>query len=89
MEFKQTSDVLPNSLEKKDNMVSKEYENFMNRLRKEKNPGSTSEQINFKVGSKNINESVMDTNLDKIGIDQKNTLKGRGDYNLQWTQERL
>jgi hypothetical protein len=75
MEFKRTSDVLPNSLEKKDNMVSKQYENFMNRLRKAKNPGWTSEQINFEVGSKTINESVMDTSLDKIGINQKNTQK--------------
>jgi hypothetical protein len=32
----------------------------------------TSEQINFIVGSKIMNESSMDTNLDKIDINQKN-----------------
>jgi hypothetical protein len=67
-----TSDILPNYLEKKENMASKQYENFMNILRKVKNPGWTSEQIHFIVGSKTINESVMDTNLDKMGINQKN-----------------
>jgi hypothetical protein len=76
MEFKRTSDVLPNYLEKKDNMSSKQYENFINVLRKAKNPGWTSEQINFIVDSKTINESVMNTtNLDKIGINQKNKQK--------------
>jgi hypothetical protein len=34
MEFKRTSDVLPNYLERKDKMASKQYENFMNILRK-------------------------------------------------------
>jgi hypothetical protein len=75
MEFKRTSDVLPNYLEKKDNMSSKQYENFMNMLRKAKNPDWTSEQINFIVVSKTINESVMDINLDKIDINQKNKQK--------------
>ena len=75
MEFKRTSDVLPNYLEKKDNMSSKQYENFMNILRKAKDPGWTSEQINFIVGSKTINENTMDTDLDKIDINQKNKKK--------------
>jgi len=78
MEFKRTSDVLPNYVEKKDNKSSKQYENFINILRKAKNPGWTSEQINFiiVVDSKTINENVMNTtNLDKIGINQKNKQK--------------
>ena len=77
MEFKRTSDVLPNYLEKKDNMSSKQYENFMNILRKAKDPGWTSEQINFIVGSKTINENTMDTDLDKIDINQKNKKKSK------------
>jgi hypothetical protein len=59
----------------KKKMTSKQYENFMNILRKAKNPDWTSEQINFIVGSETINESVMDTNLDKIVINQKNQQK--------------
>ncbi len=35
----------------------------------------TSEQINFIVGSKIMNERSMDTNLDKIDINQKNKQK--------------
>ena len=88
MEFKRTSDVLPDYLERKDSMTSKQYENFMNILRKTKNPGWTSDQFNFIVASKFINENVMDTNLEKIGINQKNkkkiktgTVKGQRQYN--------
>jgi hypothetical protein len=60
MEFKRTTDVLPNYLERKHIMSSKQYENFMNILRKTKNLGWTSDQLNFIVGSKSINENVMD-----------------------------
>jgi hypothetical protein len=72
MEFKHTSDVLPDYLERKDSMTSKQYENFMNILRKAKKPGWTSDQLNFIVDSKSINENVMDTNLERLGINQKN-----------------
>jgi hypothetical protein len=75
MEFKCTSDVLPDYFESKDSMSSKQYENFMNTPRKEKTPGWTSEQLNFIVGSKSINEKTMDINLEKIGINQKNKEK--------------
>jgi hypothetical protein len=75
MEFKHTSDVLPGYLERKDKMASKQYENFMNILRKAKKPGWTSDQLNFIVGSKSINENVMDTNLERLGINQKNKKK--------------
>jgi hypothetical protein len=71
MEFKHTSDVLPDYLERKDKMTFKQYENFLNILRKAKKPGWTTDQLNFIVGSKNINENVMDTNLERIGINQK------------------
>jgi hypothetical protein len=56
-------------------MTSKKYENFIYILRKDKSPGWTSEQQNFMVGSKTINETAMDTNLDKIDINQKNKKK--------------
>jgi hypothetical protein len=56
-------------------MAFKQYENFMDILRKAKSPGWTSEQLNFIVGSKTINEKAMDTNLDKIDINQKNKKK--------------
>jgi hypothetical protein len=72
MEFKRTSDVLPDYLERKDKMASKQYENFMNILRKAKKTGWTSDQFNFIVGSKTINENAMDTNLERLGINQKN-----------------
>jgi hypothetical protein len=62
-------------LEIKENMESKQYENFMHILRKDKNPAWTSEQLNFIVGSKTIIEKSMDTNLHKIGINQKNKKK--------------
>ncbi len=75
MEFKRTSDVLPDYLERKDKMASKQYENFMNILRKAKKTGWTSDQLNFIVGSKSINENVMDTNLERLGINQKNKKK--------------
>jgi hypothetical protein len=71
MEFKHTSDVLPDYLERKDKMSAKQYENFMNILRKAKKPGWTSDQLNFIVGSKTINENTMDTNLERLGINQK------------------
>jgi hypothetical protein len=75
MEFKRTSDVLPDYLERKDEMTFKQYENFMNILRKAKKPGWTSDQINFIVGSKTINENDMDANLERLGINQKNKKK--------------
>jgi hypothetical protein len=75
MEFKHTSDVLPDYLERKDKMASKQYENLMNILRKAKNPGWTSDQLNFIVGSKTINENATDTNLERLGINQKNKKK--------------
>ncbi len=75
MEFKHTSDVLPDYLERKDKMTSKQYENFMNILRKTKKTGWTSDQLNFIVGSKTINENAMDTNLERLGINQKNKKK--------------
>jgi hypothetical protein len=75
MEFKRTSDVLPDYLERKDKMTSKQYENFMSILRKAKKPGWTSDQLNFIVGSKTINENVIDTNLERLGINQKNKKK--------------
>jgi hypothetical protein len=56
-------------------MSSKKYENFMNILRKAQDPGWTSVHINFTVGSKTINENTMDTDLDKIDINQKNKKK--------------
>ena len=71
MEFKHTSDVLPDYLERKDKMTSKQYENFMSILRKAKKPGWTSDQLNFIVGSKTINENAMDTNLERLSINQK------------------
>ncbi len=75
VEFKHTSDILPDYLERKDKMSSKQYENFMDILRKAKKPGWTSDQLNFIVGSKTINEKTMDTNLDRLGINQKNKKK--------------
>jgi ribonuclease HI len=75
MEFKRTSDILPDYLERKDKMASKQYENFMDILRKAKKPGWTSDQLNFIVGSKTINEKAMDINLDRLGINQKNKKK--------------
>ena len=60
MEFKRTSDVLPDYLERKDKMASKQYETFMEILRKAKKTGWTTEQLNFIVGSKTINENAMD-----------------------------
>ena len=44
----------------------------MDILRKAKRPGWTSDQLNFIVGSKSINEKAMDENFDKMGINQKN-----------------
>jgi hypothetical protein len=35
----------------------------------------TSDQLNFIVGSKTINENTMDTNLERLGINQKNKKK--------------
>jgi hypothetical protein len=75
MEFKHTSDVLPDYLERKDKMAFKQYENFLNILRKAKKPGWTTDQLNFIVGSKTINENAMDTNLERIGINQKKKIK--------------
>jgi hypothetical protein len=75
MEFKRTSDVLPDYLERKDKMALKQYENFLNILRKAKKPGWTTDQLNFIVGSKTIHEHAMDTNLEKIGINQKKKIK--------------
>ena len=62
----------PDYFEMKKDMEYKQYENLMNILRKTKNPGWTSDQLKFIVGSKSINEKAMDTNLDRIGINQKN-----------------
>jgi hypothetical protein len=56
-------------------MSFKQYENFMDIQQKTKSPGWTSEQLNFIVGSKTINEKAMDTNLEKIGINQENKKK--------------
>jgi hypothetical protein len=42
----------------------------MDILRKSKGPGWNSEQLNFIVGSKTINEKAMYENLDMIGINQ-------------------
>jgi hypothetical protein len=56
-------------------MAFKQYENFLNILRKAKKPGWTTDQLNFIVGSKTINENAMDTNLEKIGINQKKKIK--------------
>jgi hypothetical protein len=39
-------------LERKDEMVSKQYENFMNILRKAKKPGWTSDQLNFIINKR-------------------------------------
>ena len=72
LEFKRTSDIQPDYMEKKDSMTLKQYSNLMDIIRRTKNPGWTSEQLNFIVGSKTINEEAMDKNLDKIGINQKN-----------------
>ena len=47
----------------------------MNILRKAKKPGWTSDQLNFILGSKTINEKAMDTNLERLGINQKNKKK--------------
>jgi hypothetical protein len=58
-------------------MSFKQYENFMDIQQKTKSPGWTSEQSNFIVGSKTINEKAMDTNLEKIGINQKNKKKSK------------
>jgi hypothetical protein len=69
------SDVLPDYLERKDKMASKQYEKFMNILRKAKKPGWTSDHLNFIVGSKTINESAIDANLERLGINQKNKKK--------------
>ena len=77
MEFKHTSDVLPDYLERKDKMTSEQYENFMNILRKVKKPGWTSDHLNFIVDSKSINENVMDANLERLGINQKNKNKNQ------------
>jgi hypothetical protein len=75
MEFKRTSDVLPDYLKRKDKMASKQYENVMKILRKAKKPGWTSDQLNFIVGSTTINENAMDTNLERLGINQKKKKK--------------
>ena len=47
----------------------------MNILRKAKGQGWVSEQLNFIVGSKPINEEAMEKKLEKIGIHQKNKKK--------------
>ena len=47
----------------------------MSILRRAKGQGWVSEQLNFIVGSKSIDEAVMDKNLEKIGINQKNKKK--------------
>jgi len=52
-------------------MVLKQYSNLMDIIRRTKNPGWTSEHLNFIVDSKTINEEAMDRNLEKIGINQK------------------
>ncbi len=44
-------------------------------LRKAKKTGWTTDQLNFIVGSKTINENAMDTNLEKLGINQKKKQK--------------
>jgi len=75
MEFKRTSDVLPDYLERKDKMASKQYETFMEILRRAKQTGWTTDQLNFIVGSKTINENTMDTNLERLGINQKKKKK--------------
>jgi hypothetical protein len=75
MEFKRTSDVLPDYLERKDKMASKQYETFMEILRKAKKTGWITDQLNFIVGSKTINENAMDTNLERLGINQKKKKK--------------
>jgi hypothetical protein len=54
---------------------AKQYENLMNILRKAKKPGWTSDQLNFIVDSKTINENAMDANLEKLGINQKKKKK--------------
>jgi hypothetical protein len=56
-------------------MASKQYETFMEILRKAKKPGWTTDQLNFIVGSKTINENAMDTNLERLGINQKKKKK--------------
>jgi hypothetical protein len=40
-----------------------------------KKPGWTSDQLNFIVGSKSINENAMDINLERLGINQKKKIK--------------
>jgi len=59
-------------MERKDRMTLKQYSNLMDIIRRAKNPGWTSEQLNFIVGSKTINEEDMDRNLEKIGKNKKN-----------------
>ena len=59
LEFKRTSDVRPDYFETKKDMTYKQYENLMNILRKAKNPGWTSDQLNFIVGSISINKKAM------------------------------
>ena len=72
LEFKRTSDVRTDYLERKEALANKQYDNFMSILRRAKGQGWVSEQLNFIVGSKSIDEAVMDKNLDKIGINPKN-----------------
>jgi hypothetical protein len=44
-------------------------------LRKAKKTGWTTDQLKFIVGSKTINENAMDTNLERLGINQKQKKK--------------
>jgi hypothetical protein len=75
LEFKRTSDVRPGYLEKTEDKASKQYGNFIDILRKTNISGWTSEQLNFIVGSKSIDENAMDKNLDKIGRINQRTKK--------------
>jgi len=66
-EFKRTSDVRPDYLERKEDTAKKQYQSFMDILKKAKGTGWTSEQLNFMVGLKSIHEEAMDKNFDKLG----------------------
>ena len=61
--FRRTSDVRPDYSERKEDMVNKQYQSFMDILIKARYTGWTSEQLNFIVGSKSIHEKAMDRNL--------------------------
>jgi hypothetical protein len=71
LEFKRTSDdVRPDYLEKERRHGKQAIRKLHGHPRKAKGMGWTSEQLNFIIASKSINEEAMHKNLEKIGINR-------------------